>query len=112
MLEKKLIKEIALLVAVIGGALLLLGSLLFFNNPKFQVGTYWVEKENGQGPYILKTGSRSEENRRKELAHDLQLDGPFVILKTTSEVGIIFTTPAVGRSDEFNHSDVIPQVKY
>ena len=112
MLEKKLIKEISLLVAIIGGAMILLGSLLFLKSTPTQVGTYWIDKEGGQGPYLLKTGNRSEENRRKELAHDLQLDGPFVILQSTSEVGIIFTTPAVGRSHEFDHSDIIPQVKY
>ena len=110
--KQKIIKDLVILASIFGGAFLLILTFWFLKSPPQQVNTYWVEKEGGDGPYNLKTGSRSEEARRKELDRDLQLDGPFIILQTTSDVSIIFTTPAVGRSEEFNQSDIIPQVKY
>jgi hypothetical protein len=111
MLKKSIKKDLLILALVFGSAIVLTCSFFLVRN-SYNTNTYWVETEGGDGPYQLKTGSRSEENRRKQLAHDLQLDGPFVVLKTTSEVGVILSTPALGRSDEFNQGDVIPKVNY
>jgi hypothetical protein len=87
-----------------------IGALVF--GTSFSAGSTWIDHEGGDGPYTLPTGSRSEEEKAKQLEEDLTLDGPFVILKTTSEVEVIFSKANLGEPAEFNKSDIIPEVKY
>ena len=86
-------------------------SAIFLSRPT-QVKTRWVEKDSGDGPWKMATGSRTEEEEAEQLDKDLQLDGPFIILKTTSDVSVRFTTPTSAAGQEMNRSEVIPRVDY
>jgi hypothetical protein len=87
-------------------------SITIFLSRTPQVKSRWVEKSSGDGPYKMATGSRTEEEKAEQLEKDLQLDGPFIILKTTSDVSVRFTTPTSAAGQEMNRSEVIPRVDY
>jgi hypothetical protein len=98
------------MLVLVGMALLVLSAIWIAQPPK--VKSYWVEKDSGSGPWTMESGSRTEEERQEQLERELQLDGPFIILKTTSDVSVRFTSPSSSGVQELNRSEVIPKVDY
>lgn len=104
-------RDLKVLILVLLAMGCLLATAIFLARTP-QVKTRWVEKNSGDGPWKMATGSRSEEEKAEQSEKDLQLDGPFIILKTTSDVSVRFTTPTSAAGQEMNRSEVIPQVDY
>jgi len=72
--------------------------------------TVWVDKQNGGGPYQLRTGSREEEEKLMEKHYD---DEIIRFKEKPSEHEVIFTTAkGLLKNEEFHQSDRVPEVKY
>jgi|SaaInlStandDraft_1057018.scaffolds.fasta_scaffold25305_4 hypothetical protein len=105
-------RDLKILLVILAGIGLLIIGIIWFARPPQEVGTYWTESAGGDGPYKLKTGSRSEEERRKQLEHVIRLDGDFEVKENPSDTPVHFTTgPGVKRAGE-KSPDRIPEVNY
>lgn len=109
--EGRLLKgDLKLLLIVFGVMALILTVTIVLAQPA-KVKSMWIEKEKGSGPWTIESGSRSEEEQQAALEESLKLDGPFIILRTTSEVSVKFSTSS-GEQRSMNQSENIPNVAY
>ncbi len=58
-------RDFIILMAVLS-ALILAFVFLFRPTSKREVGTYWIEKGSGKGPYVIKGESRKESERLRK----------------------------------------------
>jgi len=104
--------DMKILMAILAGVALIIFGGIWMARPHQGVGTYWVDKQSGTGPYQLKTGSRSEEEREKELKNVIRVDGEFEVQENPSKVPIYFSTGPGVQSEVENSPETIPEVKY
>lgn len=105
-------RDLRILLAILVGIIIVVTAIVWLAKPSQEVGTYWIEKETGDGPYQLKTGSRSEEERRKNLENVIRLDGDFEVQENPSDTPVHFSTgPGIQPGVEKGH-DRIPEVNY
>jgi hypothetical protein len=105
-------RDLKILMVILVGIVLAISVILWLARPHQGVGTYWVEKQNGDGPYQLKTGSRSEEERRKNLENVIRLDGEFDVQENPSQTPVHFSTGPGVQGGAEKSADRIPEVNY
>ena len=105
-------KGLIILISILGTFFLVVTIGIWYGQSSREVGTYWIDKKDGGGPWTVESGSRTEEEKAKALENSLQPDAPIAILKSTSEVGVLFSTGAGSGGAELNQVEAIPEAKY
>lgn len=103
-------KDFLILIAIVGVVILVLLAFFGLNNQNKFKQTVWIEKENGEGPWKLKSGSRSREESSQASGKGYD---DIVIKKTTSSHRVIFSTSSSEVQEMFFYQDEkIPEVNY
>ena len=106
-------KELQIVLSVLAVIIFIVLGTYYSSNQQMTT-TIWQEKDSGEGPWKMQTGSREEEEQKqKEMLNSYEDSKNIKFKEHPSDHEVIFTkSKGTDQEEKFHQTDKVPEVKY